>query len=96
MKDELEGKKIKELAALRVETYSYLTNNDEDKKAKGTTKCDLKRKLKFEEYDPVQKQFNLKTNLTIQKKNNLNVNNLEKNHKEFIKTNIKNTTKIQK
>ena len=53
MKDELDGKKIKEFAALRVETYSYLTNNDEDKKAKGTTKCDLKRKPKFEEYDPV-------------------------------------------
>ena len=31
--------------------YSYLKdNNDEDKKAKGTKKCVIKRKLKFQDY----------------------------------------------
>ena len=39
MKDELGGKIIKELAALRPKTYAYLTDDcEEDKKAKGTTK----------------------------------------------------------
>ena len=35
---------MKEFAGLRVKTYSYLKdNNDEDKKAKGTKKCDIKK-----------------------------------------------------
>ena len=33
------------------QTYSYSKDNsDEDKKAKGTTKCLIKRKLKFQDY----------------------------------------------
>ena len=48
MKDELGGQIIKEFVGLRAKTYSYLKdNNDEDKKAKGTKKCVIKRKLKF-------------------------------------------------
>ena len=48
MKDELGEKIMKEFAALRVKLNSYLTdNNDEDKKAKSTKKCVMKRKLKF-------------------------------------------------
>ena len=36
---------------LRAKTYSYLKdNNDEDKKAKGTKKCVIKRRLKFQNY----------------------------------------------
>ena len=51
MKDEIGGQVIKEFVGLRKKTYSYLKdNNDEDKKAKGTKKCDIKRKLKFEDY----------------------------------------------
>ena len=39
-----------EFAVLKVKTYSYLTdNNDEDKKAKDTKKCVVKIKLKFED-----------------------------------------------
>ena len=51
MKDEL-GRKIMEKSfALRAKTYSCLTDyNDEDKKAKSTQKCVIKRKLKFEDY----------------------------------------------
>ena len=48
MKDELVGKIMKEFAALRAKRYSYLT--DENKKAKDTKKCVIKRKLKFEHY----------------------------------------------
>ena len=37
MKYELDGKMIKEFAALRTKTYSYSTKNkDKDKKANGT------------------------------------------------------------
>ena len=52
MKDELGGKIMTELVALRPKTYSYLTNDfEEDKKAKGTKECViLKRRLKFSDY----------------------------------------------
>ena len=50
-KDELRGKIIKELVALRAKTYAYLTDDDgEEKKAKGTNKCVIKRKFMFESY----------------------------------------------
>ena len=36
---------------LRAKTYSYLINDDsEGKKVKGTKKCIIKRKLKFENF----------------------------------------------
>ena len=43
---ELVGKIKKELAGLRAKTYSYLIDDStNDKKAKGTKKCVMKRKL---------------------------------------------------
>ena len=49
MKDELGRKIIIKFVGLRVKTYSYLIDDgSEDKKAKGTKKCVIKRKLKFE------------------------------------------------
>ena len=40
-----------EFVALRPKTYSYLTDDGkEDKKAKGTKKCVIKRRLKFNYY----------------------------------------------
>ena len=51
MKDELGGKIMTESVALRPKTYSYLTDDcEEDKKAKGTNKCVIKRRLKFNDY----------------------------------------------
>ena len=51
MKDELGGRVITEFAALRLKTYSYLTDDcKEDKKAKGTRKCVIKRMIKFDDY----------------------------------------------
>ena len=51
MKDELGGKIIKIFFGLRAKTYSYLIDDgSEDKKAKGTKKCVIKRKLKFKNY----------------------------------------------
>ena len=38
-------------AGLRAKTYTYLIDDgSEDKKAKGTKKCVIKRKVKFENY----------------------------------------------
>ena len=45
MKDELGEKVMAKVVGLRARTYRYLI--DEHKKAKGTTKCIIKRKLKF-------------------------------------------------
>ena len=57
MKDELGGKIMTEFVALRAKTYSYLIvdgNSDSgthvNKKAKGTKKCIIKRRLKFNDY----------------------------------------------
>ena len=51
MKDELGRQIMKKFVGLRPKTYSYLKeNNDEGKKAKGTKKCVVKRKLKFVDY----------------------------------------------
>ena len=45
MKDELGGKVIAEIATLRPKMYSFLTDDGkEDKKAKGTKKCVIKKK----------------------------------------------------
>ena len=51
IKDELGGKIITEVVALRPKTYTYLMDDDSDrKKAKGTRKCVTKQKLMFENY----------------------------------------------
>ena len=51
MKDELGGQIMKEFVGVRARTYSYLKeNNYKDKKAKGTKKCIIKIKLKFQDY----------------------------------------------
>ena len=51
MKDELGRKIMTKFVGLRAKTYSYLTDDgSEDKKAKDTKKCVIKRKLQFENY----------------------------------------------
>ena len=51
MKHELGEKIITEFVALRLQTYSYLTDDcKEDKKVKGTKTCVIKRILKFNNY----------------------------------------------
>ena len=64
-KDELGGKIMKEFCALRAKTYTYLMNDDsEKKKAKGIKKCVIKRRLMFENYK--NSFFNNKTILKSQ------------------------------
>ena len=51
MNDELGRKIITEFVTLRPKTYSYLTDHGkEDKKAKGTKKCVIKKMIKFNDY----------------------------------------------
>ena len=51
MKDELGGKIITEFVTLRPKTYSFLTDDGkENKKAKGTKKSVIKKKIKFNDY----------------------------------------------
>ena len=51
IKDELGEKIIMEFVTFRPKTYSYLTDDcKEDKKAKGTKKCVIKRMIKFNDY----------------------------------------------
>ena len=58
---ELGGKIMKESVALRLKTYSYLMDDGGgDKKGKGTKKCVIKRRRKFNDY----KDFLLKMKLS--------------------------------
>ena len=51
MKDELGGQIMKEFLGLRAKLYSYLKdNNNVDEKTKGTKRCVIKIKLKFQDY----------------------------------------------
>ena len=51
MKDDLGGMIITEFVTLRPKTYSFLTDDGkEDKKAKGTKKCIIKKMIKFSDY----------------------------------------------
>ena len=51
MKDELGGKIITEFFIVSPKTYSFLTDDGkEDKKAKGTKKCIIKKMIKFTDY----------------------------------------------
>ena len=51
LKDELGGKIMKEFCSLRAKTYAYLMDDDsKKKKAKGTKKGIIKRRIMFENY----------------------------------------------
>ena len=68
-------------------TYSYLIDDgSEDKKAKGTKKCVIKRQLKFEDYKNYLDATQL-DNETNYLKNEINMDSFKKDHKEFMKYN---------
>ena len=59
MKDKLGGQIMEEFVGLRVKTYSYLKDsNNEDKKSKGKNMC--RKKLNFKITKTAQKPLQLK------------------------------------
>ena len=61
MKDELDGNIMTKFVGLRAKTYSYLIDDgSEDKKAKETKKCVIKREFKFENYKSCLEELKLK------------------------------------
>ena len=78
---------MKRFAALIAKTYSHITDNkNEDKKTKGTKKCIVKTKIKFEDYRHCLEATQLEN-----KKNHLEKkitgDILRGNHNDFIKNN---------
>ena len=64
MKDELGRKIMTKFVGLKAKPYNYLIDGDgEDKKAKDTKKCVIKRKIKFEN--------SIRSNSSEQLENNL-------------------------
>ena len=86
MKDEL-GRKIKrKFDGLTAKNYSYLIDEDsEDKKAKRTKKCVIRRELQFENYKSCLKATQLENKINHLEKNKTERENIKENHKEFIK-----------
>ena len=75
MKNELGRKITTEFAGLRPNTSSYLINSgNEDKEAKGTKKCVIKRRLKLEDYKKCLQ--NNKTTLRSQQRFKSEVHNV--------------------
>ena len=88
MKDELGGKIMKQFLGLRAKTCNYLKDNkEEDKKAKGTKKCVIKRKLKFQDYKNSLEADQIENKISHFEKNKIDVDNLKEDEKEFIKNN---------
>ena len=96
MKNELGGKTMAKFVRLRAKTYSYLIDDgSKDEKAKGTKKCVIKRKLKFENYKNCLEVTQLENKLNYLEQNKIKIDSLKKiinNSQEKIK--IKNTAKI--
>ena len=73
---------------LRAKTYSYLLDDgSEDKKAKGTQKCVIKRKLKFENCKVRLEATQFEKKINYLEKNKTDIDSIKENHKEFIKNN---------
>ena len=69
MTHELGEKVMTKFVGLKSNTYSYLIDDgSEDKKAKGTKKCVIKRKLKFENYQNCLKAKKLENKIIHRKK----------------------------
>ena len=70
-------KNLKKIVGLRAKTYSYSINDgSEDKKAKGTKKCVIKRKLKFENYKNCVEATQLENKINYPEKKEIDVGNL--------------------
>ena len=74
MKNELGGKIMAKFVGLIAKSYSYLIDDDnEDKKAKGTKRCVIKRKLKFENYKNCLEATQLENKINYLEKKKINI-----------------------
>ena len=71
-----------------IQVWPYLVvGSSEDKKAKGTKECVIKRELKFENYKNCLEATQLDNKINYLEKNKISVDRLKKDHKEFIRNN---------
>ena len=67
-----------EIFSLRAKTYSYLIDDgSEDKKVKGTKRCAIKQKIKFEDYKNCLEATQLENKINHPDKNEIDVDNLK-------------------
>ena len=79
MKDELDGEIMTKFVGLRAKTDSYLIDDgSEDKKAKSTKKCVVKRKIKFENYKNYLEATQLDNKMKYLEKNKINKDSLKR------------------
>ena len=82
MKGELGGKIMTKFVGLTAKDYSYLIEDgSEDKKVKGTKKCVIKRKLKFENIKNCLQVTQLENKINFPEKIKIDIDSI----KEFIK-----------
>ena len=85
MKDGLGGKIIAKFVSLSSKAYSYLKDiNDECKKEKGTKKCVVKRKLKFQDYKNFLKASQIVNTVNYLEIKGIDVYSFKDDKKEFI------------
>ena len=97
MKDELGGNIMTKFVRRRSKTYIYLIDYaSEDKKAKATKKCVIKKKLRFENYKSCLEATQFENEINHLEVNKIDIDRIKENHKEFRKINrsIKNTANI--
>ena len=79
MKDELGRKLMTKFVQLRAKTYSYLMDShSKDENTKGTKKCVIKRKPKFENYKNCLEATLLQNEINYLKKNKINRDSLKR------------------
>ena len=79
MKDELGRKLMTKFVRLRAKTYSYLMDShSKDENTKGTKKCVIKRKPKFENYKNCLEATLLQSKINYLKKNKINRDSLKR------------------
>ena len=79
MKGKLGGKIMTKFVAIRPKTYSYLLDDgSEDRKAKGTKTCVIKRELKSKNYEDCNKAAQLDNKIKNERQNEINADSLTK------------------
>ena len=83
MKDELGGKIMTKFVRLRAKTYNYLIDEgSEGKKPKGTKKCVIKIKFKFENYKNCLEEAKLENKVNRLEKNKIEIDKSQRIYKK--------------